>query len=35
MGAAESTERVETLIIGAGQTGLAAGYHLQRRACRF
>lgn len=35
MGAAEGTERVGTLIIGAGQTGLAAGYHLQRRGLPF
>ena len=26
-----STERIETVIIGAGQAGLATGYHLQRR----
>lgn len=35
MGAAEGTERVGTLIIGAGQTGLAAGYHLQRKGLPF
>ena len=27
-------ERVETVIIGAGQAGLATGYHLQRRDCQ-
>jgi putative flavoprotein involved in K+ transport len=25
-----TTQHIETLIIGAGQAGLAAGYHLQR-----
>jgi putative flavoprotein involved in K+ transport len=30
-----STERVDTLIIGAGQAGLAAGYHLARRGLPF
>lgn len=28
-------ERVETIIIGAGQAGLSVGYHLARRGCRF
>jgi putative flavoprotein involved in K+ transport len=31
----ETTERVETLIIGAGQAGLAAGYHLSKRGRPF
>ena len=26
-----NTQQIETLIIGAGQAGLATGYHLQRR----
>ena len=26
-----TTQHIETLIIGAGQAGLATGYHLQRR----
>ena len=30
-----ASERVGTLIIGAGQTGLSAGYHLQRRGLPF
>src|SRR5829696_8037269 len=30
-----STEQIETLIIGAGQAGLATGYHLQRRGRPF
>jgi len=30
-----TTERVETLIIGGGQAGLAVGYHLARRGRRF
>lgn len=30
-----SSDRVGTLIIGAGQTGLSAGYHLQRRGLPF
>ena len=30
-----ATEHVETLSIGAGQAGLAAGYHLQRRGRPF
>src|SRR6266568_8966411 len=29
------TEHVDTVIIGAGQAGLAMGYHLQRRGMRF
>ena len=29
------TERIETLVIGAGQAGLATGYHLQRRGRPF
>ncbi|HEX7050742.1 MAG TPA: NAD(P)-binding domain-containing protein [Longimicrobiales bacterium] len=32
---ANMTERVETLIIGAGQAGLAVGYHLARRSRPF
>jgi putative flavoprotein involved in K+ transport len=31
----ETTERVETLIIGGGQAGLAAGYHLAKRGLPF
>jgi putative flavoprotein involved in K+ transport len=31
----DTTERVETLIIGAGQTGLAAGYYLSKRGLPF
>jgi putative flavoprotein involved in K+ transport len=31
----ETTERIETLIIGGGQTGLAAGYHLAKRGMPF
>ena len=30
-----TTERVETVVIGAGQAGLSAGYHLKRRAMPF
>jgi putative flavoprotein involved in K+ transport len=30
-----TTEQVDTLIIGAGQTGLAAAYHLSKRGLRF
>jgi putative flavoprotein involved in K+ transport len=30
-----NSERVETLILGAGQAGLSIGYHLQRRGCGF
>lgn len=33
--AKHSTERVETVVIGAGQAGLATGYHLQRRGRPF
>lgn len=35
MNGTEQAERVETLIIGAGQAGLAAGYHLARRGMEF
>ena len=28
--AAQRTERVETVVVGGGQAGLAVGYHLQR-----
>ena len=28
-------ERVETVIVGAGQAGLSVGYHLARRGKRF
>lgn len=35
MNGTEQAERVDTLIIGAGQAGLAAGYHLTRRGMRF
>jgi putative flavoprotein involved in K+ transport len=31
----ETTERIETLIIGGGQAGLAAGYHLAKRGMPF
>ena len=31
----EYTERVNTVVIGAGQAGLSAGYHLQRRGVSF
>jgi putative flavoprotein involved in K+ transport len=31
----DATERVETLIIGAGQAGLSAGYHLKKRGLPF
>lgn len=30
-----STEHIETVIVGGGQAGLAAGYHLKRRGCNF
>jgi putative flavoprotein involved in K+ transport len=33
--AAEAPERVETVIVGGGQAGLAVGYHLARRGRRF
>ena len=29
--AAQRTERVETVVVGGGQAGLAVGYHLERR----
>src|SRR5215204_2599480 len=32
---ADAPERVETVIIGAGQAGLSVGYHLARRGKRF
>jgi putative flavoprotein involved in K+ transport len=35
MDATRSTERVGTVIIGAGQAGLSAGYHLTRRGMSF
>jgi putative flavoprotein involved in K+ transport len=35
MNGTEQAERVDTLIIGAGQAGLSAGYHLARRGMRF
>lgn len=35
MSGTEQTERVDTLIIGAGQAGLSAGYHLSRRGMPF
>ena len=35
MNASPIPERVETVIIGAGQAGLATGYHLQRRHREF
>ncbi len=35
MDTTEAPERVDTLIIGGGQTGLAAGYHLARRGRSF
>jgi len=31
----EQIERVETIVIGGGQAGLAVGYELKRRGCRF
>lgn len=35
MNGTEQAERVDTLIIGAGQAGLSAGYHLARRGMTF
>jgi putative flavoprotein involved in K+ transport len=35
MNGTEHTERVDTLIIGAGQAGLSAGYHLARQGMTF
>ena len=35
MNGIEQAERVDTLIIGAGQAGLSAGYHLARRGMEF
>ncbi len=35
MDGTEQAERVDTLIIGAGQSGLSAGYHLARRGMKF
>ena len=35
MDGTEQAERVDTLIIGAGQAGLSAGYHLARRGMKF
>jgi putative flavoprotein involved in K+ transport len=35
MNGTEQAERVDTLIIGAGQAGLSAGYHLTRRGMKF
>src|SRR3954469_20545855 len=35
MNPGETTEHVQTLIIGGGQTGLAAGYFLKRRGLPF
>jgi putative flavoprotein involved in K+ transport len=32
---AQHTERIETLVIGGGQSGLSVGYHLARRSLRF
>jgi putative flavoprotein involved in K+ transport len=32
---AQPTERVDTVVIGAGQAGLSAGYHLARRGLKF
>ena len=35
MNGTEQAERVDTLVIGAGQAGLSAGYHLARRGMTF
>lgn len=35
MNGTDQAERVDTLIIGAGQAGLSAGYHLARRGMKF
>jgi putative flavoprotein involved in K+ transport len=35
MASATTTERVNTVIVGAGQAGLSVGYHLQRRGVSF
>ena len=35
MGEMHTTERVNTIVIGGGQTGLSAGYHLARRGVPF
>ncbi|MFN7996278.1 MAG: NAD(P)-binding domain-containing protein [Bryobacteraceae bacterium] len=35
MNATLSTRRIETLVIGGGQAGLAAGYHLMKRGMQF
>ena len=35
MNGTEQAERVDTLIIGAGQAGLSAGYHLAKRGMKF
>jgi len=33
--ASMKTERVNTVVVGAGQAGLSVGYHLQRRGVSF
>src|ERR671936_3095887 len=35
MNSMRQTERVQTVVVGGGQTGLSVGYHLARRALPF
>ena len=35
MNAVSDTERIETVVVGGGQAGLSAGYHLARRGLSF
>ena len=35
MNAGSDTERIETVVVGGGQAGLSAGYHLARRGLSF